>query len=67
MNKSFGAKTLELKYKWNSLRGCLEEDDGLGKRGCLKKGLVCSAGTYIRLTTQNGYEFFVTVGRDIKL
>ncbi len=30
------------------------------------KGLMYSAGTHIRLTTLNGYEFFLTVGRDIE-
>ncbi len=32
--------------------------------GCLKRGLVYSAGTHIRLT--HGYEFFLTVGRNIE-
>jgi hypothetical protein len=47
---------------------CLEEDGGLGqaKRVCLKRVLVYSAGTQIRLTTRHGYEFFLTVGRNIE-
>ncbi|KAB2947242.1 MAG: Bacterial transcription activator, effector binding domain [Candidatus Methanoperedens nitroreducens] len=39
---------------------------GLSQKGCLERGLVCSAGTHIRLTTRKGYEFFLTVGRDIE-